>query len=132
MTALPEAEVQDWAREHLHDPVHIDCTTTVMLKILDGKCKMSAAEKHAITLLYQISQHRPGQLAALAAPAHQLIAEARQQLAANGASDDLLMLVYEKRLLAETMISRPVMKAYKAMLREAGILSAPADGAAAA
>lgn len=30
--------------------------------------------------------------------------------------------IYEQRLLAETMISRPVMKAYKTMLRSAGIL----------
>jgi hypothetical protein len=30
--------------------------------------------------------------------------------------------IYEQRLLAETMISRPVMKAYKAMLRSSGIL----------
>ena len=32
------------------------------------------------------------------------------------------MEIYERRLLAETMISRPVMKAYKARLRAAGIL----------
>lgn len=119
MTMTPNA-ILDWASAHLHDPVHIDCTTTVMLKILDGKCKMSAGEKAAIALLYQISQQRPGRLVD---QAHSLIAHASQQLAQGSASEALLMQVYEQRLLAETMISRPVMKAYKAMLREAGVLS---------
>jgi hypothetical protein len=32
------------------------------------------------------------------------------------------MLIYEQRLLAETMISRPVMKGFKAMIREQGLL----------
>jgi hypothetical protein len=32
------------------------------------------------------------------------------------------MLVYEKRLLAETAISRPVMKQFKAFIRETGLL----------
>ena len=31
--------------------------------------------------------------------------------------------VHEQRLIAETMISRPVMKAYKAMLRASGVLA---------
>ena len=35
--------------------------------------------------------------------------------------------IYEQRLLAETAISRPVMKAYKAMLRTAGVLDERAE-----
>jgi hypothetical protein len=37
--------------------------------------------------------------------------------------DELVERIYEQRLLAETMISRPVMKAYKAMLRASGVLA---------
>jgi hypothetical protein len=32
------------------------------------------------------------------------------------------MQIYEKRLLAETVISRPVMKQFKAFIREQGLL----------
>jgi hypothetical protein len=32
------------------------------------------------------------------------------------------MLLYENRLLAETTISRPVMKQFKAFIRETGLL----------
>lgn len=33
------------------------------------------------------------------------------------------MLIYEKRLLAETTISRPVMKQFKVFIREHGLLN---------
>lgn len=108
-----------WAEHHLVDPQHIDCTTTVMLKILDGKCRMNADDKHVISQLYDVVKNRPGKL--MEAEYHQLIAQARQ-----GMDEAMVMVIYEKRLLAETMISRPVMKAYKTWLRQAGILKASA------
>lgn len=104
-----------WAEQHLLDPVHIDCTTTVMLKILDGKCKMSEDDKAVIAVLYDAVKHRPGRL--LGDDEHALIARARA-----GMDEALVMVVYEKRLLAETMLARPVMKAYKGWLREEGVL----------
>lgn len=110
-----------WAEQHLTDPVHIDCTTTVMLKILDGKCKMGEDDKAAIPVLYDAVRHRPGKL--LGADEHALIARTRL-----GKDEALTMHIYEKRLLAETMISRPVMKAYKAWLRQEGILRRPRGG----
>lgn len=104
-----------WAENHLTEPTHIDCTTAVMLKILDGKCKMDVSEKTVIAVLYDAVKFRPGKL--LGDDDHALIARARQ------ATDDALVMdIYERRLMAETMISRPVMKAFKAMLRQAGIL----------
>lgn len=106
-----------WAEQHLTDPVHIDCTTTVMLKILDGKCKMNETDKAVVPILYDVGKTRPGKL--FGADYHALIEEARQ-----GMDEAMLMHIYEKRLLAETMLSRPVMKAYKAWLREQGILRA--------
>ena len=109
-----------WAEEHLLDPVHIDCTTTVMLKILDGKCKMSETDKAVIPVLYDAVKRRPGKL--FGAEYHALIAGARLAM-----DEQMIMFIYEKRLLAETMLSRPVMKAYKAWLRQQGILKPPAD-----
>lgn len=101
--------------ENLHDPVQVDCTTTVMLKILDGKCRMGEADKAVTALLYEITRSRPGHL--FGADYHALIERAQA-----GMDAAMVMHVYEKRLLAETMLSRPVMKAYKAMLRAAGVL----------
>lgn len=118
MATLPDPSprsVIGWAEQHLTDPQHIDCTTTVMLKILDGKCKMDAQNKAVIPLLYEVARRRPGKL--LDEACHSLIAQARQ-----GMDEAMTLFIYEKRLLAETMLSRPVMKAYKAWLRQHGIL----------
>lgn len=104
-----------WAGQHLVDPVHIDCTTTVMLKILDGKCKMNAHDKQVISRLYDVVKNRPGKL--IGDEYHTLIEQARSTM-----DEAQAMFIYEKRLLAETMISRQVMKAYKAWLRDNGIL----------
>jgi len=107
-----------WAEQHLTNPEHIDCTTTVMLKILDGKCKMNETDKTVVPVLYDVVKTRPGKL--FGDDYHALIEQARQ-----GMDDAMVMHIYEKRLLAETMLSRPVMKAYKAWLREQGILQPP-------
>lgn len=112
---LHAARLSDWAVTHLLEPVDVDCTTTVMLKILDGKCKMGSRDKDVIPVLYDAIRHRPGQL--LGADMHVLIARAR-----DGECEALVAEIYEHRVLAETAISRPVMKAYKARLREAGVL----------
>ena len=37
----------------------VDCATTVMLKILDGKCKMAEQEKHIMAWLYRRLVCRP-------------------------------------------------------------------------
>lgn len=110
--------VAAWAATHALSPIQIDCAVTVMLKILDGKCKMPAQEKVVMELLYDRIKHLPGQL--LDRSLHALIAAARN-------ADDaeaLKNLIYEKRLLAETAISRPVMKGFKAMIRAEGLLPA--------
>ncbi len=109
-------QVNLWLASHPLSPIHVDCAVTVMLKILDGKCKMRPTEKVVMALLYDCTKHLPGLL--LQADLHALIATARAQ------TDDetLKNLIYEKRLLAETTISRPVMKGFKAMIREQGLL----------
>jgi hypothetical protein len=109
MTVHPAAQ---WAEANLRDPLHIDCTTSLMLKILDGKCKMNTEEKTAVAIMYDVIKHRSGKF--LGKDIHHLIDEARASV---GTNDEMLEDVYEKRVLAETMISRPVMKAFKAILR---------------
>ncbi|MEG3616993.1 hypothetical protein V5T82_00865 [Magnetovibrio sp. PR-2] len=96
-------------------PVEIDCITSVMLKILDGKCKMGAAEKDVMSALYHAVLGQSGEV--LDPALHDVIAKAQEDL-----DEDMRLAIYEKRVLAETMISRPIMKAFKARLRDEGIL----------
>jgi hypothetical protein len=106
--------VARWVLAHPLPPAHVDCTTAVMLKILDGKCKMDAAEVVVMTQLYDAVKGREGVL--LGVEEHALIARAR-----SGADSELRGLIYEKRVLAETMISRPVMKGFKMLIRVQGL-----------
>jgi hypothetical protein len=103
-----------WVAAHPLRPAHVDCATAVMLKILDGKCRMAEDEKVVMARLYDAVKGREGLL--LGAAAHALIAQAR-----GGMDPELRELVYEKRVLAETMISRPVMKGFKALIRAQGL-----------
>lgn len=114
MNTTPE----QWVATQELSPVDIDCVTTVMLKILDGKCKMSGPGKAVMERLYDLLKDRTGHH--LHEDTHQLIQQARP----NEMSDELRMHIYEQRLLAETMISRPVMKAFKARLRADGVIGA--------
>jgi hypothetical protein len=109
------AHVRQWVLEHPLSPAHVDCATAVMLKILDGKCKMDAAEKVVMALLYDEVKGCPGVL--LGDDIHALITTARN----SHEDDEIREFVYEKRVLAETMISRPVMKGFKGMIRAEGL-----------
>ena len=108
------AHVPAWVAAHPLTPSDVDCATAVMLKILDGKCKMGEVEKRVMAALYDALRGRPGQRFGDAE--HALIATARR-----GADETLKMAIYERRVLAETAISRPVMKAFKAMIRVEGL-----------
>ncbi len=110
--------VPAWVAAHALTPGDVDCATTVMLKILDGKCKMDESEKLIMAALYDALQGRPGQRFGDAE--HALIATARR-----GADESLRNLIYERRVLAETTLSRPVMKAFKAMIRAEGLFAGP-------
>ena len=105
------AHIQQWVKDHPLSPIHVDCATTVMLKILDGKCKMDAEEKVVMALLYDAVKGCLGVI--LGADIHALIETARN----SHEDDEIREFVYEKRVLAETMISRPVMKEFKRMIR---------------
>jgi len=109
------AHVRQWVLEHPLSPTYVDCATAVMLKILDGKCKMDAEEKIVMALLYDAVKGCPGVI--LGADIHALIETARH----SHEDDEIREFVYEKRVLAETMISRPVMKGFKGMIRAEGL-----------
>jgi hypothetical protein len=112
---MTKDHVARWVQAHPLSPIHVDCAVTVMLKILDGKCKMRAAEKHVMEWLYDEVKNQSGLL--LDTPVHGLIQQARANL-----DEAMKNIIYENRLLAETAISRPVMKAFKAMIRQEGLL----------
>ncbi|MDD5394406.1 MAG: hypothetical protein PHE17_15430 [Thiothrix sp.] len=107
--------VRQWVLEHPFSPAHIDCATAVMLKILDGKCKMDVEEKIVMALLYDEVKGCPSVI--LGEDIHALIETARH----SHEDDEVRVFVYEKRVLAETMISRPVMKGFKGMIRAEGL-----------
>lgn len=112
---MTREHVATWVRAHPLSPTHVDCATTVMLKILDGKCKMNGEQKVVMAYLYDEVRDRPGDL--FGEPFHELIARGRAAI-----DDELREEIYERRLLAETQLSRPVMKAFKAMLRQTGLI----------
>lgn len=120
---MSTGHVPAWVAAHPLTPSDVDCATAVMLKILDGKCKMGEVEKVVMAALYDALRDRPGQRFGDAE--HTLIASARQ-----GADEALKNAIYERRVLAETTISRPVMKAFKAMIRAEGLFAGLAEEAA--
>jgi len=99
-----------WAHATPLEPVHLDCVAAIMLKILDGKCKMGEAEKAALTAVYDEVWTRPG--LSLGDEVHTLIAQARR-----GTNPTLAEAVHGWRVRAETEIPKPVMKGFKHMLR---------------
>ncbi|UCV17522.1 hypothetical protein [Ferribacterium limneticum] len=113
---MTAAHVAGWVQAHPLSPSDVDCATTVMLKIIDGKCKMGSVDKIVMEALYDAVKDRPGQR--FGDEFHALIAEARRE-----SSEALKNFIYEKRVLAETELSRPVMKAFKAMIRQEGLFA---------
>lgn len=100
-----------WAASQIFSAIEIDCTTTVVLKILDGKCKMLPGEKAAIMEIYDVVNAGEGKLFG---PHHlQVIRMAR-----NTPAEEIMQLIHELRVYAESNIPKPVMKQYKARLRD--------------
>lgn len=117
---MTAAHVAGWVAAQALSASDIDCVTTVMLKILDGKCKMGGVEKVVMAQLYDAVKHRPGER--FGADYHRLIASARV-----APGEELQNHIYERRVLAETALSRPVMKAFKAMIRAQGLFAGLAE-----
>ncbi|MFH2134746.1 MAG: hypothetical protein ABII81_06140 [Pseudomonadota bacterium] len=101
----------EWALETGFDAVQVDCTTAVVLKILDGKCKMSAGEMAAILAIYDVVHDMFPPM--LGDAVHEAIRALRTQ-----DSDAAREHVHHLRVQAEAQIPKPVMKSYKAFLRD--------------
>jgi len=113
-TERERAAVLAWVQARRLTPSDVDCAITVMLKILDGKCKMAPDEKRVMAYLYDATCALPSWH--FGADEHALIDEGRER------EDEAFKLqIYERRVLAESMLSRPVMKAFKAMIRAQGL-----------
>lgn len=107
----------EWALQQDFDTMAIDCTTTVVLKILDGKCKMLPGEKHAIMQIYDVMRSHPGDI--FNENTHNAIELARMIYdKTENFGDHIMQHIHELRVFAESNIPKPVMKKYKAMLRE--------------
>jgi len=106
--------VAGWVETHPLSPSDVDCAITVMLKILDGKCKMAPEEKQVMAWLYDAVRELPSQR--FGVDEHALVARGRAAL-----DEPMREQIYERRVLAESVLSRPVMKAFKAMIREQGL-----------
>lgn len=98
-----------WARATVFEPVQLDCVAAIMLKILDAKCKMGAADRAALIAVYDVVKDRPGQ--GLGAEVHDLIAAARA-----GSDRVLAESIHDWRQRAEARIPKPTMKAFKQFL----------------
>ncbi|MEJ2677464.1 MAG: hypothetical protein P8174_00150 [Gemmatimonadota bacterium] len=100
-----------WALETGFDPAQVDCTTAVVLKILDGKCKMLPGEQAAVMAIYDAVRQRPARL--FDNGTHRTIDMARAR-----PDRTVGATVHKLRIHAEASIPKPVMKAFKAMLRQ--------------
>ena len=107
-----------WARDTVFDAAQLDCIIAIMLKILDGKCKMEDADKNALSAVYDAlkvqSQHEFSQ--SFGAATHILIEAARHN---RGESCALAQQICAARVQAEAIIPKPVMKAFKQRLQRA-------------
>lgn len=101
----------EWALETGFDPGQVDCTTAVVLKILDKKCKMSPGEMAAVMAIYDAVRQLPAPL--FDSAIHDAIRAARQQ-----PTPAVLESIHQFRVHAEAVIPKPVMKSYKAFLRD--------------
>jgi hypothetical protein len=100
-----------WALQVGFNPEQADCTTAVVLKILDNKCKMLPGEKRAVMAIYDIVRHLVSPL--FDSAVHDAIDAARLQ-----PDPGTLDAIHPLRVHAEAAIPKPVMKQYKAFLRD--------------
>lgn len=101
-----------WAASATLSTEHLDCITAVMLKILDGKCKMVQEEKDALMAIYDVTKTHKGVL--FDEMVYSLIETARQ-----ASDEEIKLLIHQFRLEAEAAIAKPVMKSFKKMMRKA-------------
>ncbi|MGV6818638.1 MAG: hypothetical protein ACWA44_15390 [Thiotrichales bacterium] len=118
MTSAIDEFVAKWVDLNPFTPEQVDCATAVMLKILDGKCKMSPEEKRVMQVLYDAVKQYPGKR--FGKEIHELISSS-----AGVYNEAQRMNIHEKRVFAESTIPRPEMKSFKGMIRKSGLFINP-------
>ncbi len=111
MNGIAPHPAAQWALDIDFDPEQVDCTTTVVLKILDNKCKMLPGEKAAVMAIYDAVRHCSAPL--FESAVHEAISAARLH-----PDPAVLDTIHQLRVQAEAAIPKPVMKRYKAFLRD--------------
>jgi hypothetical protein len=109
--SMAQHPAAQWAIEAGFNAEQVDCTTAVVLKILDNKCKMLPGEKTAVMAIYDALMHTPAPL--LGSAMHVAIRNMRLSPSA-----EAIASIHQLRVQAEAAIPKPVMKNYKAFLRE--------------
>lgn len=101
--------IEQWASNTHFNLQQIDCLIGIMLKILDGKCKMDEVTQHSVQIIYRQAHHQQSHLFDPAI--HLLIKQSFEDM-------DRLMAkqVHHLRLFAESAIPKPVMKGFKQYL----------------
>lgn len=102
-----------WAESSELGAEQLDCVTAVALKILDRKCKMPADEQEAMLAIYDLLHPSPAKH--FDDSVHRAIDAAMQQEQFDPITAET---IHRLRLHAEALIPKPVMKAFKARLRE--------------
>lgn len=100
-----------WSKEAGFSPSDVDCTFTVMLKILDGKCKMDASEQAALIAIFDTVKYLPRDRL------DESILQAIE-LARPTPTDNIKDKIHKLRVYAESVVPKSTMKEYKKMLRE--------------
>jgi hypothetical protein len=100
-----------WAIEVGFNAEQVDCTTTVVLKILDNKCKMLPGEMAAVMAIYDVLGNSPAPL--FDSAVHEAIKSMRLHSGTENQE-----AIHRFRIQAEAAIPKPIMKRYKAFLRD--------------
>lgn len=102
-----------WAEGSELSAEELDCVTAVVLKVLDRKCKMPADEQEAMLAIYDLLHPTPAIL--FDEGVHSTIDSALQR---SEIPPSLQQEIHRLRLEAEARIPKPVMKRFKAKLRQ--------------
>lgn len=102
-------EIVDWASNTDFNLQQVDCLVAIMLKILDGKCKMDPATQLAVRSVY-LNAHRQR--------SHLFDTAIHDFIASCFSAPDPLSFkhVHELRVFAESAIHKSVMKGFKQWL----------------
>lgn len=108
---MPEHAANVLTTAQQFTPEQVDCTTSVVLKILDGKCKMMFDAQQSIMAIYDVVKYQKGDK--LGDSVHRAISDMLCHPSAQ-----VIAKIHQLRIHAEAVIPKSTMKSYKAILAE--------------